>query len=315
MMSLVLTAAMLLDRLFGEPKNFHPLVGFGHLANNIEAKCNSTKTNHSLQKFIGGLCWFLLVLPLPICYWLVRQKVSFYYQQFDLILFFDCFILYLALGLNSLKQHGLNVFNPLSQQNLQQARDAVSLIVSRRTDALNEHQLSRATVESILENGHDAVIASLFWYVIGGIPLVIAHRLANTLDAMWGYKNERFINFGWFSAKADDLLGWPSAKITSLVYIFSHTLSPMKIKTSLINAFKQGNHYKSLNGGWVMSAGASTLNIQLGGSSEYYGEIIISSHLGQGAKVFSTDITRSLSLVNRASWFFILIIFMGSLPI
>ncbi len=147
----------------------------------------------------------------------------------------------------------------------------------------------------MLENGHDAVIATVVWFAIGGAPLVILHRLSNTLDAMWGYKNSRFIYFGWFAARMDDFLGWPTAKITSLLYVCQ---GPLLI--ALDNAKIQGRQYKSLNGGWVMAAGATVLGIRLGGSASYHGKTIQSVTLGKGAQVSSKDIEPSLTLVSNA---------------
>lgn len=313
MTPLTLIVAMILDRLLGEPKKFHPLVGFGNLTYSVESYLNIKHSAFFSQKIAGIIGWCLLVLPLPFAYLWLRSQVSVVYAGYDLFILADSLILYFALGLKSLKLHAINILTPLSQQDLVQSRRAVGLMVSRETKQLNQQQISRATVESVLENGHDAVIASLFWYVVGGVPMVILHRLANTLDAMWGYKNQRFLHFGWFAAKADDFLGWPSAKITSCVYILSQTLSPQKIYAAWLNAFTQGRQYKSLNGGWVMAAGASALNIQLGGGAEYHGEKVTSCALGQGREVTFHDIERCLLLVEKASWLLISLVLLFSL--
>lgn len=301
---LVLVLALLLDYFFGETKCFHPLVGFGNLAYFIEGHFNVKKLKAYQQKTLGFLAWILLVLPLPIIY-------IFFHQDNLFFIIIDVLVLYLAVGLKSLVQHSMNILIALENKDLKKSRKAVGMMVSRKTACLSEKNIARATVESILENGHDAVIASLFWYILGGTPLVIIHRLANTLDAMWGYKTPQFFFFGWFSARADDLLGWTSAKISALLYILSQLmvklffLKSYDIKVILVSTFQQAQQYKSLNGGWAIAAGANALNIKLGGSAEYektiYAEEVIESPiLGKGSEISIIDIKRSLHLVNRS---------------
>jgi len=304
--SLILVSALLLDYLLGETRFFHPLVGFGKLTSYLEKKINNKNYSNQMKKIMGIIGWICLVLPLPIIYFLLHQQTLTFY-------IIDALVLYFAVGLNSLKQHALNIFNPLESGNLNQARSAVAMIVSRQTDELSEKEISRATVESVLENGHDAVIASLFWFVIGGAPLVIIHRFSNTLDAMWGYRTERFNQFGWFSAKFDDLIGWPSAKVSALCYVLGQSFNLKKIAMAFENAKSQGRGYKSLNGGWVMSAGASILNIKLGGSAVYNSQRVDSVLLGCGQSVLVKDIKRSVSLVERASYFFTFIVLLIAL--
>jgi adenosylcobinamide-phosphate synthase len=125
---------------------------------------------------------------------------------------------------------------------------------------------------------------------------------------MWGYKTDRFLYFGWFSAKVDDWLGWPSSKLSTLLYTLAGSSKWTDIITALQNARVQGRLYKSLNGGWVMAAGASVLKIKLGGLSVYNNQAKHSVTLGYGDKVQTSDIKRSVVLVDKASWLFILII-------
>ena len=312
--SLVLTLfiALLLDKTLGEAKHFHYLVGFGWLANKLAARLNplpiekvSTKDRSVLKaKLLGTMAWCLLVLPLPVLYYFLIEQLTWYGQ-----IMADATVLYLAIGLNSLYQHAMQIYRPLQSGDIDNARHFTGYIVSRETSALTEQEISRATVESMLENGHDAVIASLVYYLIGGAPLVILHRLANTLDAMWGYKNARFINFGYASARLDDLLGFISGKCCALLYAIQGLPHRLFAK-ALQNAYSQGKQYKSHNGGWVMAAGATVMAIKLGGSAQYHGNVVHSVTLGAGRAVSIDDIVQSLHVVNRASlllitWVFI----------
>ena len=299
--AIVLIIACLRDKILGEPKKFHPLVGFGNFTNWLEQRLNRAHQDHNninehsplMTRLLGLLGWVALTTPLPLLYY-------FLYQDNWVFWLLDCLILYAAIGYNSLLKHARQILQPLLAGDINQARHYCSYIVSRNTSELTEQQIARATTESMLENGHDAVIATVVWFAIGGAPLVILHRLANTLDAMWGYKNSRFIYFGWFAARMDDVLGWPTAKITALLYACQGQLRP-----ALTNAKQQGRQYKSLNGGWVMAAGATVLGIKLGGSASYHGKTITSVTLGAGQPVNTKDVEPSLTLVGNALIIFV----------
>ncbi|MDO6427568.1 CobD/CbiB family cobalamin biosynthesis protein [Thalassotalea sp. 1_MG-2023] len=306
--SLTLLLALLLDTLFGEAKRFHYLVGFGYISQAVEARLNphyAAKDNIEQGLNRGGyavclgiIAWLILVLPLPIIYFFWLNDVVWY-----LHIGVDAFILYLAIGGRSLKEHAIQVYRPLIKGDLQNARKFTGYLVSRETATLSAHEMSRATVESVLENGHDSVIASLTYYIIGGIPLVIIHRLANTLDAMWGYKTARYFSFGYASARLDDVLGFISGKVCTVLYAVQG--QPC---LALKNAYQQGNLYKSHNGGWVMSAGATVLNRTLGGTARYHGHSAFSPAMGAGKPVNVDDIPSSIIIVKRASMCFFLVV-------
>ncbi len=296
-----LIAALVVDHFIGEPTRFHPLIIFGNFANKLEKKFN--KGNYK-QQFIGGLiAWCLLVLPLPLLYVLLLWILPIY-----LIVLVNIYIVYWAVALNSLNLHGMQIYKPLINNDLAQAQHYCSYIVSRDTSQLDAQAISRATTESMLENGHDGVTATLIYFVIGGAPLVIIHRLSNTLDAMWGYRTDQFNYFGKFSARMDDLLGFVSGKITALLFtvigFFNGTA-----KQALINAYSQSQSYKSHNGGWVMASGATVMNVCLGGSAVYFGKTVNSPLLGEGEVVQSKHIKASLTLVKQAVVLWLLVVF------
>lgn len=289
---ITLTFAVLIDRRLGEVKRFHPLVGFGYIASKLEQRLNLGGVKQ--QFFNGTLAWLILVLPLPIMLYFLSNALLNGSIWWALLL--DVVVIYFAIGLNSLSQHGMQIYRALKNNDLPLARRYCGFIVSRDTSKLSEQDISRATVESMLENSHDAVTATLICYLIGGAPLVVLHRLSNTLDAMWGYKNQRFSYFGKFAARADDVLGFIPAKVTAVLYAL---MSVTRVKKILVNAYQQAQHYKSHNGGWVMSAGATLMNISLGGGQATYGNKTYSSpKLGDGRMVEVKDIVTSLRNVN-----------------
>ena len=180
------------------------------------------------------------------------------------------------------------------------ARAKVGKIVSRDADGMDEGAVARATVESVLENGNDAVFAALFWFAIAGAPGVVLYRLSNTLDAMWGYRDARHLHFGWFAARLDDALNYVPARLTAIVYgvvgNFPRALACWRQQAPL---------WYSPNAGPVMAAGAGALGLKLGGDARYGGQWKRRPELGCGDAPRHADIGRALALVRRASYLWV----------
>ena len=198
--ALLMVAGVLLDFLLGEARRWHPLVGFGNLAIALERRLN-----RGGRRFARGvLAWALAVLSLtaiatllvglaaPLGAWLMYAL--------------HAVMLYFALGLRSLRDHNLPIAEALARDDLPNARLLTARIVSRDTTGASEIELTRASAESLLENGNDAVFGTLFWFIVAGGPGAVMFRMANTLDAMWGYRSERYRQFGCVAARMDDLL-------------------------------------------------------------------------------------------------------------
>jgi adenosylcobinamide-phosphate synthase len=154
-------------------------------------------------------------------------------------------------------------------------------------------EISKATVESVLENGNDALFGTLFWYLIAGLPGALLHRLVNTLDAMWGYKTDHYLHFGWAAARLDDLLNWIPARLCALTYALLG-----KRKQALSCWRRQAKSYESPNGGPIMAAGAGALGIRLGGPAIYHGKLKVKPFLGVGPEATPQDINRAVRLLN-----------------
>ena len=270
-----------LDAWLGEPRRWHPLVGFGHLAQRIEQRLNSGGRGWRSHGVSG---WCLAVLPPVLLVWLLSLS--------SLGWLVDLLVLYFALGLKSLAQHALPVAQALRLGDLDEARRRVGYLVSRRTSELDACGVARAGTESVLENGADAVFASLFWFAVLGAPGVLLHRLSNTLDAMWGYRNERFERFGWAAAKIDDVLNYVPARLVALTYALLG-----RTATALRCWQRQAPQWDSPNAGPVMAAGAGALRVQLGGAAIYHGVEELRPQLGEGAPARARDIERALNLV------------------
>jgi adenosylcobinamide-phosphate synthase len=295
MILLTIVLALLLDQLLGELKRFHPLVGFGHLAHWVERCIRKYAVNRGTSntgyRVAGGLGWIVLVLPLTVIIgWILNVESQF------LELLFGSIILYLCIGGRSLAEHARAVVGPLSQNNIDSARKQLSRIVSRETAALDKNGIAKATVESVLENASDAILAPIFWFAIAGIPGVLLYRFSNTLDAMWGYKNQRYRYFGWAAARMDDVLNWLPARCCALSYAITGNW-----KLSMRCWQQQAQHCESPNAGPVMASGAGALGICLGGSARYDGLDVIRPELGEGRLAGCEDIDAALGLVWRAT--------------
>ncbi len=295
--ALICVLAFVLDNVFGEFQYFHPLVGFGNLANFFEKMANHGK----FLKIKGLLAVIFLVLPLPL---LINFKLP--NNLFGQCISILC--LYLAIGAKSLKDHSLIVATNLKQNNLNLARKNLSYIVSRDTANLNELLIAKATIESVLENGNDAIFAPLFWFVLAGPAGVILFRLVNTLDAMWGYKNIKFLDFGWAAAKADDLMNLIPARLTAISYCI---LGDFKIGFQCW--IEQGNNWYSPNAGPVMSSGAGALNIVLGGDAFYDGILKVRPKLGMGREPNLNDIYLANNLIAKTIYLWLFLILIANL--
>lgn len=278
-------AGVALDRLLGEPRHGHPLVGFGRLAGWLESRLNHEGRG---RKAAGLAAWALAVLPWVALAWGLQTLHPALAWGMDVVL------LAFALGARSLDEHLIAVARPLAAGDLTAAREAVSRIVSRDTAALTEEGVARAAVESALENGHDAIFGALFWFALLGGPGALLFRLANTLDALWGYRTPRFQRFGWAAARLDDCLGYPSARLTALTYALLGAT-----RGALACWRNQAPDWDSPNAGPVMAAGAGALKVSLGGAAIYHGRAEHRPPLGLGPAPLAGDIHRALGLVRQ----------------
>lgn len=288
-MPLAALAAVLLDRVLGEPRRWHPLVGFGNLASMLEKKLN----DHQITS--GLFAWLLVVGPwVGLAFWLRP------YAPFAI----DVALLYFALGAQSLAEHAEAVARPLREGRLDEARTRVSWMVSRETSQLDESGVAKAGVESVLENGNDAIFGTLFWFALLGGPGALLFRLANTLDAMWGYRTERYNLFGRFAARFDDLLNWLPARLTALSYALLG-----QTRTALACWKTQAAGWESPNAGPVMSAGAGSLGVLLGGAAIYHGQEELRPPLGTGPAPVAADLGRAIALIRHSLWLWLAVFF------
>lgn len=314
---LVLPISWVLDRLLGEPTRFHPLIGFGNWVSVVEEAIYPD--NQKANRLQGVLAWFVVMLPLWMLVTFDEIVNDSELMSFSLVGFFissetvitqvslstfilSAAIVYLTIGGKSLVEHAQAVSSPLMQGDIEQARIRLGYIVSRDTSKLNEEEIASATVETVLENGCDAIYGAWFWFLVAGIPGVILYRFTNTLDAMWGYKNDKYLHFGWCAARSDDILNFIPARITAFCYCLSG-----QFKQGIDSWKAQCGKSKSPNAGPVMAAGAGSLGFSIGGGAVYHGKYEDKPILGTGPKPTAFDIDRACGLLSKAAVYWLIV--------
>ena len=282
--ALLLVAGVLLDYLLGEARRWHPLVGFGNLAGLIERTFNAG----SARFMRGAAAWCLAVIPLSALALLLCDLGG---------LAAHALLLYFSLGLRSLYDHNLPIARALARGDLADARRLTARIVSRDTGSAGEEDLAKASTESLLENGNDAVFGALFWFMVAGGAGAVLFRLANTLDAMWGYRSSRFLEFGCSAARIDDALNFIPARLTALSYVVLG-----RERRSAWRCWReQAPRWSSPNAGPVMASGAGALGLSLGGGAIYDGVLEQRPVLGSGPPAQGADIVRAWELVRATT--------------
>lgn len=295
----MLVVALLLDRLLGEPKKWHPLIEFGRWVDFCRKWLQLSLTDSpSRQRQAGIIAWCCAVFPCLIVLGILSLLLP---EWLNLLL--SIIVLYFTIGWQSLREHALAIAEPLTRGDLVQARHAVSRIVSRDTNDLDETQVAKASIESVLENGSDAIFAPIFWFLVLGVPGALLYRLANTLDAMWGYKTESFLHFGWAAARFDDVMNFIPARFVVLTYAICGRFG------SAWRCYqKQSGTWKSPNAGPVMAAGAGALGVKLGGAAPYFGKIEQRPELGEGRDPVANDLNKAIRLVDKSVYLWVLVV-------
>ncbi|MBF0455566.1 MAG: cobalamin biosynthesis protein CobD [Magnetococcales bacterium] len=288
-LAFVMVFALIVDRYLGEIGHFHPLVGMGNVAHWLEGKLNvayDDKKLYTTTRIFGIISLVIIVMPVfLLTLWLSRLETEGMMVQL--------LALYFVLGAKSLSEHGLNVSRAMGEEGVEAARKAVGRMVSRETQSMDEEAIACATIESVLENGCDAVFGALFWFVLLGAPGAVCYRVVNTLDAMWGYRTVRFNAFGWAAARMDDLLNYVPARLTALTYLIVGKSVPA------MKAWHGCRVRKSPNATLVMAVGAGALALSLGGKAVYQGVERQNPMMGGGAAPEISDIPRAVALVDR----------------
>lgn len=289
-MAEALALALFLDVLIGDPANrYHPTRLVGNLAIRLEATCRSLPLPQVLQG-TAFLALTLAAVLTPVT--LLTLTGSLFPGGWIL----KGLIIYFALGGSCLAREVQKVGTLLLKGDFARARSAVAMLVSRDAAVLDETGIATASIETLAENFGDAVCSTLFYAVLGGPVLVWLHRTANTLDAMVGYKNERYLRFGKIPALFDDLLNYVPARLSALVFSVVAPILGGNFKESFKSARYDAPGHDSPNAGWPIAAAAGALDIRLGGPTVYEGRLKEKPFFGTGPRPLARDLQRALTL-------------------
>ena len=262
--------AVLLDLLIGDPQTpYHPVALVGRWIGKGEALLYQKDAPPWRQRLAGIVLVLVNVVLVYSLTYLLLTAVGKRVPVLGLIL--GGILLWGTIAARSLDKAALEIFMLLRDGDLKQAREQLRLIVGRDTDNLDEAGITRATVETVTENISDGIIAPLFYYALGGVPLAWACRMINTHDSMVGYLNERYRDFGWFAAKLDDVVNYLPARLTALLLVLCAFLLKLDWRGAISITLRDRRNHPSPNSGYPEAAAAGALGIQLGGTNYYQG--------------------------------------------
>ena len=286
-----------LDLFLGDPAWLpHPVVGFGKMIAFGERRLN--KGTH--RKLKGALMAIGLTIFVYVATYLIRHYIYLlpsisgrgWGWVFDSILVFYC------LAGTTLIREVRQVFLAVDRS-LEEGRRQVARIVGRDTSALSAQEVRTAALETLAENLSDGVIAPLFWYMLLGVPGMMAYKMVNTLDSMIGYKTDRYRDFGCWAAHIDDIANYIPARLTALLMILPSLLT---FHFSLFTFVRQnGRNHASRNSGYPEAALAGILNCRFGGPHYYFGQLFDKPYIGTNDRPLTTDDMKTAVRVNRTA--------------
>ena len=271
--------ALLLDTLVGDPRSkYHPVVLIGNCISFYEHLLYKKNTN-ARNQILLGISTVLLVLMTVM---LIVTGLLFIGGTIHPIGYFivSLLCLYIAISPRCLAEAGIEIANLLRKQDISEARRKVGWIVGRKTSELDESEITRATIETVAENTVDGIISPLFWFVLLGPWGAIGYRAINTMDSMLGYKNDRYLYFGRFAARLDDVVNYIPARITCVLFVIASFLCGKDWKHAIRIATRDAHKHPSPNGGYAEAPVAGALHIRLGGQNVYHDKVTFRAYMG-----------------------------------
>ena len=279
-----LLAGYAADLIFGDPRwLYHPVRLIGNLIALLEKLIRKIMPVSKAGELAGGFITVVLVLLLcGIVPWVLLNLVFGLNVVAGVIL--EAFMCYQLLAVKSLKDESMKVYDALTGNTIEDARKAVSMIVGRDTQNLDQKGVAKAAIETVAENFSDGVIAPMFYMFIGGPVLMYIYKGINTMDSMLGYKNDKYIYFGRCAAKLDDAANFIPSRLAALLLIAAAYIGGFNGKGA-VKIFKRDRfNHASPNSAQTESAAAGALDIQLAGNAYYFGKLYEKPTLGDSVK-------------------------------
>lgn len=286
--ALPLLVGVLMDCVLGDPMGLpHPVVGYGRLISFFEHRWNYGQN----RKLKGMLMTVLLVAGVTAVVWGVLVMARALSVWLEVVL--SAVLVFYCLAGKTLIDEVQAVFRE-TDISLERGRKQVARIVGRDTSELTAQEVRIAALETLAENLSDGVVAPLFWYMVAGVPGMMAYKMVNTLDSMVGYKNERYRNFGCFAARLDDVANYIPARLTALLMVL------VSGRWSLLAFVKRyGRQHASPNSGYPESALAGILDCRFGGPHVYFGQVVDKPWIGENCRAVNTADMQVAVAVNR----------------
>jgi adenosylcobinamide-phosphate synthase len=310
---LTIARALILDLLLGDKFIFkHPVAMIGSLIIYLEKKLYKYEN----RKTSGLIMLVLSLVVVGIVIFLIQKVVSFNKELKFIIIHY---LMYLIPSAKTLKDMTNQVMKSIQSGDLTKARLELSYLVGRDTEELDENSIMKAAIETSAENTIDGLLAPVFYMIVGsffGQALLFGYlyKTVNTLDSMIGYKNRKYKDFGYFSAKTDDVLNYIPARIGSVIMMLAGALLRFEFWNALKIYIRDRNNHSSPNSGHPESVVAGLLRIRLGGDSSYFGEIVKKPSIGDSDReIEALDILKTNKVLIVSDCIMIIILFIGAL--
>ena len=295
----IIGLAILLDFKFGDPKNkYHPTSWIGTL---IAKFTPIAKNEHPIIEKFGGICIVTITSGLVVLLLFALNigitLITIDYVSLIVSVIVGGLLLKTTIAIHGMEKHAKSVLESLDEENLDMARNHLSMIVKRNTKNLDKNHVLSGVLESISENTVDGITGPLFYYALFGLPGAFVYRVVNTADSMIGYKTDIFKNIGWFAATCDSILNYIPSRLTGLVMIISAAILHNNWKESYKIMIRDGKKTESPNAGYPMAALAGALETKFEKINHY--------KLGDGETVLTKEHVHSaISIMKLTSVLF-----------
>ena len=294
--------AYVLDLIFGDPQNIiHPVQVIGKMISSGEKYLLGKRHESDRKyKFFAGMILNITVISLTYGITYLIRRTS---ENSIILTVAEIYLMYTVFSINSLAREGNRVYNILKEGNIEKARKDLSYLVSRDTGTMDEKMIIRSTMETISENTVDGIVAPMLYMFLGGLPLSMTYKAINTFDSMVGYKNEKYMDFGKFSAKLDDVANFIPARVTVILIVISAMILGYDYKNSLKIFIRDRKNHSSPNSGHAEAGVAGALGVQFGGRVSYFGKEVDKPVIGDKIKDFELeDIKKNIKIMYAASF-------------
>jgi adenosylcobinamide-phosphate synthase len=299
----VLVLALVVEAAFGYSDRIynwigHPVTWLGALISTLDGALNRGHQSPGTRRAAGVLTLAAIVAIAAGIAWFIESALAPHWAGNIVLALFASTML----ASRSLYYHVRDVANALTAEGLPVARYAVSRIVGRDPQTLDEHGVARAAIESLAENASDGVVAPAFWFLVLGLPGLAAYKAINTADSMIGHRTPRHEAFGWAAARFDDLVNLPASRLTGLLFAAAALILPGASARNALRAMaRDARRHRSPNAGWPESAMAGALGLKLNGPKTYKGILVNDAYMGDGRRdATAQDIRDALRLAGTA---------------